>query len=267
MKLKSILRSAIIAILLTTITTATVTATSTLKVTSLSGETYNFTEQQLQEMPQTTIFAVLYCYGTLLTSGAWSGVQLNYLLTQANVTSEVHSIQFIASDDYTITIPFELAMLPNTIIAYQKDGEQLDGLRLVLPSYNGAAWINQITTINISSMETQPPPTDSEVWISSNPVENRGDNIQPSSTPSPTPKPTPKPTPNNTPLNPTAPLTNITKLNQNLQQQTISNQSKGLDLGTIAVIATVFTLGLLIAIILAYKKRARIKTNMHTITK
>ena len=270
MKLKSILISAIIAILLTTITIATATATSTLKVTSLSGENYNFTEQQLQEMPQTTIFAVLYCYGTLVTSGAWSGVQLNYLLTQANVTSEVHSIQFIASDGYKVTIPIELAMAPNTIIAYQKDGEPLDGLQLVLPEYNGAAWIYQITTINMSNMEAHTPETAAEAWISPNQVENRSDNIQPSSTPTSTPKPTqptPKPTPNNTPLNPTAPVTNITEPNQNPQQQTISNQSIGLDLGTIAIMATVFTLGLSIALILAYKSRTRMKNNTHAITK
>ena len=123
MELKSILTFAIITILLTTIVTTTASATSTLKVTSLSGETYIFTEQQLKEMPQTTISAALYCYGTLVTSGVWSGVQLYYLLTQTNVNSEVHSIQLLASDGYTVNLPIELAMWPNTIIAYQKDGE------------------------------------------------------------------------------------------------------------------------------------------------
>jgi hypothetical protein len=270
MKLKSIVTFAIITILLTTIATTTATATSTLKVTSLSGETYTFTEQQLKEMPQTTITAALYCYGSLVTSGAWSGVQFNYLLTQTNVNSEVHSIQLLASDGYTVTLPIELAVAPNTIIAYQKDGEPLDGLRLVLPGYNGASWINLIITINMSSIEARTPATETEVWTNSNPGTITNDK-QPSPTPTLTSKPTqttPKPTPNNTPFNPTVPPKNITDSNQIPQQQTTTNQPIELDPGFLAVIATVFTLGLSTAIILTYRRRNRLKiTNTQLLIK
>jgi hypothetical protein len=259
-KLKPILAFAIIAIILTTITTATATA-NTLEITNLSGKTYTFTEQQLKEMPQTTITAALYCYGSLVTSGAWSGVQFNYLLTQTNVNSEVHSIQLLASDGYTVTLPIELAVAPNTIIAYQKDGEPLDGLRLVLPGYNGASWINLITTINMSSIEAHTPATETEVWTNSNPgtITNYK---QPFPTPTLTSKPTqttPKPTPNNTTFNPTVPPTNVTDSNQIPQQQTTTNQPIELDPSFLAVIATVFTLGLSTAIILTYRRRNRLK--------
>ena len=260
-KLKPILACAIIAIILipTTITTATATA-YTLEITNISGKTYNFNEQQLKIMPQTTISAALYCYGSLVTGGEWSGVQFNYLLTQTNVTSEVHSIQLVASDGYRVTLPIELAMASNTIIAYQKDEEPLDGLRLVLPGYNGASWINNIITINMSSLEAHAPPTETEVWTNSNPGTIINYN-QPSPTPTLTLKPTlptPKPTPNGTPFNPTPPPTNVADSNQIPHQQTITNQPIALDHGILVVIAIVFTLGLLTAILI-YRRRARLK--------
>jgi hypothetical protein len=251
-KLKPILACAIIVIVLTTITTATGTV-NTIGINNLSGETYTFTEQQLKEMPQTTIFAALYCYGSLVTAGAWSGVQFNYLLTQANVTSEVHSIQLSASDGYTVTLPIELAIASNTIIAYQKDGEPLDGLRLVLPGYNGASWINQIINLNMSSIEARTPATETEVWINSNTGTINNDK-QPFPTPILTSKPiqpTPKPAPYNTPVNPTATPTNVTDSNPNNQPIELNNGT----LVVIAVIVTVSTLSLSTTIILTYRRR------------
>jgi hypothetical protein len=260
-KLKSILACAIIAIILVTatITTATAAANS-LEITNLSCKTYTFTEQQLKEMPQTTMFAALYCYGSLVTGGAWTGVQFNYLLTQTNVTSEVHSIQLIASDGYRVTLPIELAMASNTIIAYQKDEEPLEGLRLVLPGYNGASWINNIITINMSDLEAHAPPTETEVWTNSNPGTIINYN-QPSPTPTLTPKPTmptPKPTPNVTPFNPTPSPTNVADSNQIPHQQNITNQPIALDRSILIVIVIVFTLSLLTAI-LTYRRKARLK--------
>ena len=258
-RLKPILACAIVVIILTTITTVTATV-NTLEITNLSDETYTFTEVQLKEMPQTTIFAALYCYGSLVTVGAWSGVQFNYLLTHANVTSEVHSIQLLASDGYRVTLPIELAMASNTIIAYQKDGEPLDGLRLVLPGYNGASWINQIINLNMSSIEVRAPATETEVWTNSNPGTINNDK-QPSPTPILTSKPiqpTPKPTPHNTPVNPTAPPTKVTDSNPTPHQQTITNQPIELDrltLALIVVIVTVLTLSLSTTIILTYRRR------------
>ena len=96
-------------------------------------------------MPKTTLYAEIYCYGSLVDSGDWSGVQLSYLLNQISDGSNVNSIQFVAADSYTVTIPTLIAMAPETIIAYQKNGDPLsEGLRLVLPGYNGASWIAQI---------------------------------------------------------------------------------------------------------------------------
>ena len=149
---------AFLTILLINITPATAATTGTLEITNLSNVKYNFTYQQLSEMPKTTIYAELYCYGNIVTLGDWSGVQLSYLLEQINDSSNVNSIQFVAADSYMVAIPISIAMAPETIIAYEKDGLALsEGLRLVLPGYNGASWIAQITSITLSNNEASTP--------------------------------------------------------------------------------------------------------------
>jgi len=143
-----------ILILILTSTTAFVKAENNfnLEITNLTDETFSFTDQQLFGMPKTTVNADLYCDGSLLTSGNWSGIRLSYLLTEIDTAGEVYSVQFAASDGYKVNIPYDLAIQPETIIAYQKDGEPLaEELRLILPGANGAAWISMITSITMST--------------------------------------------------------------------------------------------------------------------
>ncbi len=123
-----------------------------LKITSLSGAILNLSYAQLLEMPKTVVNADLYCNGALLTYGNWGGVLLSQLLTQAQVTPEVSSIQFVATDGYGVAIPIDLAMQPQLIIAYEKDGIPLnDGLRLIVPGANGAVWISGIVSVTMST--------------------------------------------------------------------------------------------------------------------
>jgi hypothetical protein len=143
----------IIGLLLTTISGSVIAeSTSNLEITNLSGTSISLSQEDLQAMPTTTVYAELYCDGSLATYGNWTGILLNDLLTKAQLTPEVCSIQFIASDGYKVIIPIELATQPQTIIAYQKDDRSLiEGLRLILPGSNGGAWISLITTIIMST--------------------------------------------------------------------------------------------------------------------
>jgi DMSO/TMAO reductase YedYZ molybdopterin-dependent catalytic subunit len=171
----------------------------TLEITNLSGSKFSFTLDQLLAMPKTDVDASLYCYGALLTTGTWSGVQFSYLLNISQVSQEVASVKLAASDGYLISIPISLAIQPQVIIAYQIDNQPpSDDLRLVLPGYNGAAWIAQITSITMSNMTISPPPTVTEAANSS----NKGDSTA-TSTPQQTAVPqqttTPSPTPVLTP--------------------------------------------------------------------
>jgi DMSO/TMAO reductase YedYZ molybdopterin-dependent catalytic subunit len=123
-----------------------------LQVTNLSGAEFNFAFDQILAMPQTSSVAALYCYGNVVTSGNWTGVSLSYLLMQAQMTPEVGSVEFTATDGYHVSIPIDLALQPEIIIAFEKDGQPLsEGLRLVLPGANGAAWIAMIDSITMST--------------------------------------------------------------------------------------------------------------------
>jgi DMSO/TMAO reductase YedYZ molybdopterin-dependent catalytic subunit len=123
-----------------------------LQVTNLAGDTINFTYGQLLAMPQTYVSASLYCYGLLVTDGNWGGVRLGYLLQQAGADPEqVSFINFVASDGYQVTIPIEVAMRQDVIVAYEMDGTPLsEGLRLVVPGVNGSIWIAMITGISMT---------------------------------------------------------------------------------------------------------------------
>jgi hypothetical protein len=79
-------------------------------------------------------------------------VLLSYLLTQTQASPEIGSIHFVASDGYRVAIPIDLAIQPQIIIAYEKDGQPLaEGLRLIIPDANGASWIAKITSITMST--------------------------------------------------------------------------------------------------------------------
>ena len=251
MKLQFLLIFLFLTLPLINITPATA-GTGTLEITDLSNFTYNFNYQQLTEMPKTTIYAEIYCYGSLVNAGDWSGVQISYLLNQMSDSSNVNSIQFVAADSYTVAIPTLIAMAPETIIAYQKNGEPLsEGLRLVLPGYNGASWIAQITSMTMSNEEVSPPAAASGPGGRANLIEN--------SQTLPTPKLTPQPTHNNSTPNPTAPPTNISEVEPTPKQQIGENQSITFESGTAVLIVVVFAMGLTIAGIIVSKDKSKFK--------
>ncbi len=207
----------------------------TLDVVNLDGNYLTLSYDQLTAMPKTIVNADLYCYGAIVTSGNWGGVQVSYLLAQANATPEVGSITLTASDGYRISIPIVIAMDSNTIIAYEKDGQPLnEGLRLVLPDANGNSWIAMITTITMSTSGALSPeglsaglgsisgltPSQNSVPISQ----------QPTTTPiSTTPAPTAVATPTTQPTSPPneaqqdhpAPTTQTPFINPTSQIQTL----------------------------------------------
>ncbi len=252
-----LLSLAVITILLVTLTPTTA-AIGTLTITNLSPETYNFSQQQLNEMPKTTEYAELYCYGSLVTFGDWGGIQLSYLLAQTNATSEVQSIQFTASDGYRVVIPIDLALQEGTIIAFELDGSPLSGLRLVLPGLNGDAWIDQIVSINMSTNIVNGPSSASATLpggISSNVPGIVNKTLTQTTKASPTPTPTPnQPTPVPTPT-PTAPPANNQEPPQpSPQQQNNQNQALNVD-GTTVLVAAVSVVGLGIAAVLVFKRK------------
>lgn len=138
-------------LLITPIGKASANTEWNLKITNPSGTTINYSYDQLLAMPVSNVSASLLCFGNLVTVGNWSGVSFSYLLEQVGVDPAVASIDFIAQDGYTAKIPLQVAMQPNVIIAYEKDGLPLsEKLRLVLPEENGSMWIAMITSITLN---------------------------------------------------------------------------------------------------------------------
>jgi DMSO/TMAO reductase YedYZ molybdopterin-dependent catalytic subunit len=125
-----------------------------LQIINLSGATFNFTYDQLLAMPKTTVTSDLFCDGSLKTTGDWGGISLSYLLTQAQISPDVLSLDFNATDNYRVSIPISLATQPQIIIAYDKNNQTLnEGLRLILPGINGPLWIASISSIGMSTIQ------------------------------------------------------------------------------------------------------------------
>ncbi len=201
-----------------------------LEITNLLGASYDFSYAQLLAIPKTIVGADLYCDGALVTYGNWGGVLLSYLLTQAQVTSEVCSIHFVASDGYSVAIPMDLAMQPQIIIAYERDGQPLtEELRLIIPEANGGAWIAMITSITMSTSGADYPPA-----INVGGGKENSPVLTQNSTPQPSPSQKeipvqPKPsTPENSSIIQKATPTNVTHPNQPAINPQVSNQSLNL---------------------------------------
>ena len=246
----------IIGLLLTTITGSVIaTFPSNLEITNLSGTSISLSYEDLLAMPATTVYAELYCDGSLATYGNWTGILLSDLFNQAQLTPEVSSIQFTASDGYKVTIPIELAMQPQTIIAYQKDGQPLiQGLRLVLAGSNGAAWISLITTITMSSSGADYPPG---VDVGAGKI---SDLVSAQSSPTPGTLSQQQPlTPKNYSSIQVSSPTNVTISNQPMsKQQLSSNVGTSLDAMIYGAVAVVLML-VVSAIVLTYKRKRKIQ--------
>lgn len=232
---------------------------SNLQIADSSGTIYDLTYEQLLAMPKTTIDSALYCDGSLATSGNWSGVLLSYLLTQTQLTPVVSSIQFAASDGYTVNIPIDLAMQPQTILAYEKDGQPLaEGLRLILPGANGASWIALITSITMSTSGANYPEA---VTVGIGKIADLSASLNRTTAGSPTQQPTtqPKPTPivnssSNQPISPE----NVTTSNQPTPEtQLSSNQTLNFYAELLTIIATVIILALSATVYLTYKRKTK----------
>ncbi len=262
MKHKLLLIFIFIGLIVATVAPASAVSES-LIVNDLSGSAYTFTIQQLESMLKITEYAELYCYGVTVTNGNWTGIQLSYLLNQTSLNSNVNSIQFVAADQYAISIPIQVANSPQTIIAYQKNDQPLtEGLRLVLPGYNGASWIAQIVSITMSSdFVAYPASVSFEGSIPRSVLNEFNGKVLPSI---PNASLTPKPTvATNTPTpNVPASAANNTEAAPTLKQQTANPQQ--LNLNQILIPGAVSTLAaIFVAAILAFKHKSKHATEIH----
>jgi hypothetical protein len=245
-----------------------------LTVTGLVDHPLNLTLSEIAAMPQTTIYAQIYCVdfpNYVVTEGNWTGVKLSLLLQEAGVSPDAVKVAFYAKDGYSTDLTLAVAESNNVILAYEKDGAPLgETLRLVVPGRWGYKWISQVTRIELVNYdfkglwesrgysddafiqsdgvfpETQAPPF-------SPPYLN-----QPSASPSTSPSPIPSNSSNPNASNPPSP--NASNSSSPIPSQTPKPKSDlFLPMNATYAIAAVIVIMLVVAVVAVFKKRAKQK--------
>jgi hypothetical protein len=179
-----------------------------LTITGLVDHPLNLTLNDLTAMPQTAVYASIICVdspGQVLEQGNWVGVKISTLLENAGISNDAVKIGFFASDGYSTDLNIPTAMRNDVILAYQKDNQALNDLRLVVPGKWGYKWINQVTSISVLNYdylghwESQGYSDDADIASSAHmPTQIQQNSTSPKTTappvlPTPTTQPTPDP--------------------------------------------------------------------------
>ena len=108
-------------------------------------------------MPPVEEYVTLECIsnlvgGDLISNAKWRGVPLRMFLERARLKPSVVDISFYAQDGYSESIPLEMAMRDEVIVAYEMNGEPLPSkhgfpARLIVPGYFGLKHVKWLTKI------------------------------------------------------------------------------------------------------------------------
>lgn len=116
-------------------------------------------KQDLLTMPTMDEYVTLECVSNtinpsagLISSAKWTGVPLAYILNRAGYSSDAKYVVFHSAEGYTVGIPFDRAMRPETILAYKMNDLDLPSdhgfpVRAIIPGIFGmmnAKWVTGI---------------------------------------------------------------------------------------------------------------------------
>ena len=137
---------------------------------------------ELKRMPRVELVSVLECAGNgrsfynptaiglqwqwgAVGNGRWAGVRLADVLKRAGVKASAKEIAFNGGDqplgtmpDFVRSVPLAKAMHPDTLLAYEMNGEPLPvshgyPLRLVVPGWAGDSWVKWVANITVLDKE------------------------------------------------------------------------------------------------------------------
>ncbi len=121
------------------------------------SHTYDF--DALTALPATTQETTLTCISnqvgdTLLSTAVWKGVPMRTLLAAAGPKAGALEVYLHGADGYTDTFPFETAMDPNTLVAYEMNGQAPPDrhgypVRLIVPGFFGEKNVKWVTGIEV----------------------------------------------------------------------------------------------------------------------
>ena len=113
--------------------------------------------QQLITLPSVEEYVTLECIsnlvgGDLISNAKWRGVPLRAFLERARLRPGVVDIAFYAQDGYSESIPLEMAMRDEVMVAYEMNGEPLPSkhgfpARLIVPGFFGLKHVKWLTKI------------------------------------------------------------------------------------------------------------------------
>ena len=130
----------------------------TLEVTGLVGNPLVLTYEDVLAFASVTQITYLYCMPGYEGTGEWTGIPLKYILEKAGYSESTVSVVFYAADEYSSSIPLEVALREDTILAYKMNGVTLPEehgypLRLVVPDKVGYKWVKWIVKIELVDYE------------------------------------------------------------------------------------------------------------------
>ena len=153
-----------------------------LEVNGKVGTPLSLTMDQLKSLPRFELVSVLECAGNgrglfepsmpglqwtygSVGNARWAGVRLADVLKKAGANASAIEVLFDGADvavgtqpEFQRGIPFNKAMDPNTMLAYEMNGEPLTKehgfpLRVVVPGWAGDSWAKWLTRIEVRDTE------------------------------------------------------------------------------------------------------------------
>ncbi|MBI4202537.1 MAG: molybdopterin-dependent oxidoreductase [Chloroflexi bacterium] len=121
------------------------------------GNPLTLTYEELKALAWVEEYATLQCIsnpvgGPYISNALWRGVPLKDLLEQAQLPPGTERLAFRAADGYVDSFPVEIAMRPQTIVAYMMNGEPLPHnhgfpARIIVPGLWGMENVKWLTRI------------------------------------------------------------------------------------------------------------------------
>lgn len=158
----------------------------TLRVDGDVGAPLELTLGDLRRLPSTTLVVTLECAGNgraffdppvagvqwekgAVGTAAWTGVRLVEVLRKAGVRSSARYVWLDGADrgigrapDFIRSVPIDTAMHPDTLLAYEMNGEALPAshgfpLRAIVPGWEGAYSVKWLTHLQASARDHDGP--------------------------------------------------------------------------------------------------------------
>ncbi len=153
-----------------------------LKVDGVVNQTLNLSMDDLKKLPRVELVGVLECAGNgrsfyqprlpgaqwrfgSVGNGKWAGVRFRDVLEKAGLKDSAKEILFDGADvplgkmeDFRRTVPVKKALDPDTLLAYEMNGQALPiehgfPLRLIVPGWAGDSWVKWLQHIEVLDHE------------------------------------------------------------------------------------------------------------------